>query len=182
MAASVERGSEHPIGVGDPGGRSGTGARVRPVAGFVARAGLGVEATGRGQPRAIASPARHVIAGTARLLAERGIELGAARRIVEPMAGAGRTAVLVAVDGRPAGLIALADPVRPEAAEAVAALSATGIEVWLVSGDRRRGQPRPSPGQVGIPLGPRPGRRPAGRQGRDGRGVPGRRSAGGDGR
>ena len=63
---------------------------------------------------------------------------------LEPLAAAlaalgatGRTAVLVAVDGRPAGLIALADPVRPEAAEAVAALTDAGIEVWLASGDRR---------------------------------------------
>ncbi len=150
QAASLERGSEHPIASAILAAGRERELGFRPVAGFVALAGHGVEGLVEAS-LGDRSPARHVIAGTARLLAERGIEVAPFAGIVEPMAGAGRTAILVAVDGRPAGVIALADPVRAEAAEAVAALSATGIEVWLVSGDQRQASEAVAR-TVGIPI------------------------------
>ncbi len=136
LAGSVERGSEHPVG-----GAILAAARERelgfaPVSGFVARAGLGVEATVETGPGRSATPSRRVIAGTAGLLAEHGVELGPLDAALAAATTEGWTPVLIAIDGRPAGLISLADPVRAESVEAVRGLTEAGIEVWLASGDR----------------------------------------------
>ncbi|HSS34971.1 MAG TPA: heavy metal translocating P-type ATPase, partial [Patescibacteria group bacterium] len=137
LAASLERGSEHPIGAAILAAARERDLGFGSVTGFVAAPGSGVEATvGPTRDRPGAAP-RRVTAGTARYLAERGVPLEPLAAALAALGATGRTAVLVAVDGRPAGLIALADPVRPEAAEAVAALTDAGIEVWLASGDRR---------------------------------------------
>jgi Cu+-exporting ATPase len=136
LAASLERGSEHPIG-----GAIMVAARhdelgFRPVDGFAALAGHGVEGWVGSDPDD-GEPTRHVLVGTARLMDERGIARDALGD-AEAVLSAGQTGVLVAVDGRLQGLIVVADPVRPQAREAVLALSASGIEVWLMSGDRQR--------------------------------------------
>src|SRR6185503_1755082 len=72
-------------------------------------------------------------------LAERGVSLSALdpdlARAIERAADEARTPVLVAIDGRLAGVIVIADPIRPTAAEAIALLRADGIEAWLVTGD-----------------------------------------------
>jgi Cu+-exporting ATPase len=105
------------------------------VTAFTAVAGHGVEARIDGHT---------VLAGNARLLAERGIALRDAdptrddqtlARAVEAAATEAQTPVLVAVDGVLAGIIAIADPVRPTSAQAVGLLAAAGIEAWLVTGD-----------------------------------------------
>ena len=88
----------------------------------------GAEATVDGDP---------IIIGSARLLAERGIDLGPLGAIGETQAGQGRTPVYVARSGVAVGLITISDPVKPEAAEAVRALAAQGVTSWLVTGDHR---------------------------------------------
>ena len=76
---------------------------------FRALAGHGVEASVDG---------RQILLGTARLLGERGVAIGELEERASALAGAGRTPVLVAIDGRPAGVLALADEAKPEAAAA----------------------------------------------------------------
>jgi Cu+-exporting ATPase len=121
LAASVERGSEHPLGAAIVAHGHLDEVGFRPIEQFESHPGLGVSGTIDG---------RSVIVGSPRLLIERGIP-GPARadeRVV-------RTTIAVAIDGRLAGTFLISDPVRPEAGRAVADLQATGIEVWLVSGD-----------------------------------------------
>ena len=126
LAASLEVGSEHPLGAAIV-----TRARVdelgfRPVSAFEAVAGHGVQGLVND---------RRVLVGTARLLADRGIATAPGDPVAERLAQDGRTPVWIAVDGRLAGLVAISDPVRPEAAAAVAELRTAGIDVWLVTGD-----------------------------------------------
>ena len=126
LTAAVERESEHPLARAIVAYAEARGIERLPVTGFENMPGHG----------AIASVAgRRVAVGNHRLLEREGVDLGelAARR--EDLAGAGRTTVLVAVDGRPTGLIALADAPRPTAAAAVAALHELGVEVVMLTGD-----------------------------------------------
>jgi Cu2+-exporting ATPase len=81
---------------------------------------------------------RTVLVGTRRLLDEHGVPLGALERDAERLLAEGKTLMLVAVDGQPAGVIAAADTVRPTAAQAIAGLKALGIETVMMTGDNRR--------------------------------------------
>ncbi len=141
LAAAVEAGSEHPIASAIL-----LAARERSMAfpggdAFVATAGGGAEAAVDG---------RAVLVGSSRFLADRGVDLGELGAAGDAQAAVGRTPVFVAVDGLPAGLLAIADPVKPESAEAVQALAAAGIEAWLVTGDHRATAEAVA-AQVGIP-------------------------------
>jgi Cu+-exporting ATPase len=147
LAASVERGSEHPIGAAILAAGRERELGFRPVSGFVALAGHGVE----GSVDADDGSSHRVLVGTTRLLTERGIEVDAMTESSARIAGTGQTPVLVAIDGQLAGVLAIADPVRPEAADAVAGLAAAGIDAWLVSGDLRRSSEAVAR-WVGIPL------------------------------
>jgi Cu+-exporting ATPase len=121
LAASVERGSEHPLGAAIVAHGHLAEAGFQPIEGFESFAGRGVKATIGG---------RQVVVGNARLLDERGIEVAAT------VAGAtGGTTILVAIDGRHAASILISDPIRTDSAQAVRDLQAAGIQVWLVSGD-----------------------------------------------
>jgi Cu+-exporting ATPase len=128
-AASLETGSEHPLGAAIVARARRDELGFRPVTGFEAVAGQGVEGLVDG---------RRVVVGTARLLAERGIDITEHRAVAERLSDAGRTTVWISVDGVVAGLVAISDPIRPEAMAAVAALRAAGIDVWLVTGDETR--------------------------------------------
>jgi P-type Cu+ transporter len=120
VAAAAERYSEHPVGKAIVA--AAEGLELPAVEGFEALAGHGVRARVGG---------REVLVGTARIT---GIEHPEAVRL----AGDGKTAVLVVVDGAAAGAIGVADTVKPEAAAAVAELSRMGLEVRMVTGDNRR--------------------------------------------
>jgi P-type Cu+ transporter len=127
LAASLETGSEHPLGAAIVARARVDELGFRRVAAFDAIAGQGVDGLVDG---------RRVVVGTVRLLAERGIATAAGEPIAERLSRDGRTPVWIAVDGAVAGIIAVSDPIRPEATAAVAELRAAGIDVWLVTGDQ----------------------------------------------
>jgi Cu+-exporting ATPase len=128
LAASLETGSEHPLGEAIVRRARLTELGFRPVDGFEAIVGRGVAGTIDG---------REVVAGSRRLLAERGVDLAALAEPARAAAAVGATVVYVAVDGSAAGLLAIADPVRPESAAAIRDLRAAGSDVWLLTGDAR---------------------------------------------
>ena len=128
LAASLESPSEHPLGEAIVRRAREGELGFQPVNGFEAMVGRGVVGTVGG---------REVLVGSRRLMTERGVDLAA---LVDPARTAtadGGTVVFVAVDGATAGLIAVADPVRPASAEAVRELRAAGVDVWLLTGDAR---------------------------------------------
>ncbi|HEX5726527.1 MAG TPA: heavy metal translocating P-type ATPase [Longimicrobiaceae bacterium] len=130
LAAAAERGSEHPVGEAVVAGARARGIALAEAAGFRALAGHGVEATVEG---------RAVLLGTPRLMRERGVAVDAAAAArADALAGEGKTPVFAAVDGRLAGVLAVADTVKPGSARAVAALRAMGLEVVMITGDDRR--------------------------------------------
>ncbi len=129
LAASAERGSEHPLGEAIVRAAQAEGLALERPERFRAIAGAGVEAEVDG---------RAVLVGAARLMAERGVPLGALEGEVARLQGEGKTAMVVAADGQPLGVIAVADTVRPTSAEAIARLRAAGAEVAMLPGDNRR--------------------------------------------
>ena len=128
LAAAVERESEHPLARAIDRHAADRGAPARQATGFRNVPGHGATANVDGH---------RVLVGNRLLLAGDGVELGdlAGRR--DELAAAGRTAVLVAVDDRAVGVIALADAPRPTAAAAVAALHEAEVEVVMLTGDNR---------------------------------------------
>jgi Cu+-exporting ATPase len=131
LAGSLEAGSEHPLGEAIAARARADGLGTLRVDGFQAIAGRGVEGTVE-----LDGVGRRVVAGTPSLLEERGVD-AQWMRDSGGTAAAGATVAWVAIDGVPAGLIALTDRVKPEAAAAVADLRRAGVEVWLLSGDAR---------------------------------------------
>ncbi|HEX8500329.1 MAG TPA: heavy metal translocating P-type ATPase [Pyrinomonadaceae bacterium] len=129
LAASVERASEHPLGDALVRHASALALTLKEVEGFESFAGRGVEGLVGG---------RRVTVGGAKLLRERGVEPGRLEGRAAALAAEGKTPVYVALDGRAAGLFAVADRVRPESEETIAALKALGIEVLMLTGDDRR--------------------------------------------
>ncbi len=126
LAASAEARSEHPVGEAVVAAAGARGVRLAPVEAFTSRTGLGIEARVAG---------RDVLIGNAAFLRERALPPAAWQSVTTPLAAEGKTAVLVAVDGAPAGALAVADAVRPTSQGAVEALHALGIEVAMVTGD-----------------------------------------------
>ncbi len=126
LGATLERGSEHPLAAAVTGAAAARGLRLGEATGFAALPGRGV--TGRVEGRA-------VVLGTAALLGELGIDPAPLAAEAEAARRGGATALLVAVDGRAAGLLIAADPVKPGAAAAIAALRGEGLKVVMVTGD-----------------------------------------------
>ncbi|HET8723472.1 MAG TPA: heavy metal translocating P-type ATPase, partial [Anaeromyxobacteraceae bacterium] len=128
LAAGIERGSEHPLAAAVVAGARSRGIELPAASGFAYRPGLGVEGVVDG---------RRVAVGTASLLRELGVDPGPVEARADALRRGGGTVVLVAVDGRVAGLLEVRDPVKPGAAKAVAALATDGVEVVMVTGDAR---------------------------------------------
>jgi P-type Cu+ transporter len=141
LAGAAEVGSEHPIGQAILTRAREEELGFGTVERFGALAGHGVEASVDG---------RTVLLGNARLMGERQISTTALSEAADRAAASGRTAVWVAVDGTLAGLITIADPIKPEAAEAIRELRSHGLDVWLVTGDGRPTAEAVAR-QVGIP-------------------------------
>jgi len=141
LATAAEQGSEHPLATAIVDQAVELGLASRSVTAFEAVPGRGVRAT---------VDARAVLVGTAAFLGESGVDASALRSRADDAATNGATPTYVSVDGRLAGLILIADPVKSEAAEAVRELTAQGIEVWMVTGDLRPTAEAVAR-QVGIP-------------------------------
>jgi Cu+-exporting ATPase len=128
FAASVERASEHPIAHAIVEAASARGIELAPVRGFDSPVGKG--AIGMVERRRVAL-------GNARFLDELGIDTAALAADAERLRTEGATAIFAAIDGKAAGIIAIADPVKESAAEALAALKADGIAIVMLTGDNR---------------------------------------------
>lgn len=130
LAASAERASEHSLGEAIVRAARQRGIALGEPEDFRAVAGHGIEAT---------LEERRLLVGNRALLAERGVPLGVAdERLLAELASAGKTPMLLAIDGRLAGVIAVADPVKPESRQAVETLRRMGLEVVMMTGDDRR--------------------------------------------
>ena len=129
MVASAEQVSEHPIAAAIVAGAQARGLALTKAERFQAMAGHGIEATIGG---------RVVLLGNAKLMSDRGIDVGDLAAKADALAADGKTPVFAVVDGKVAGVVAVADQVRPESAEAIRAMKALGLEVVMLTGDNRR--------------------------------------------
>ncbi|WP_142849509.1 heavy metal translocating P-type ATPase [Telmatospirillum sp. J64-1] len=139
-AASVEAGSEHPLGQAIVTGARERGLDVPEVTEFKAITARGVEGKVDG---------RHVRVGSRRLLNEAGIELGDLDERLTQLETTGKTAMLVAIGDRAAGLVAVADTIKEDSRAAIAAMHELGIHVVMITGDNER-TARHVASQVGI--------------------------------
>ncbi|MBI4366502.1 MAG: copper-translocating P-type ATPase, partial [Deltaproteobacteria bacterium] len=128
LAASVERGSEHPLAAAIVAAAAERKIELAPVRGFDSPAGKGVIGMVEGKRLAL---------GNAKFLAELNIDTAALADRAERLRSDGATAVFLAVNGKPAGVIAVADPVKATTQEALKALVASGIRVVMLTGDNR---------------------------------------------
>ena len=128
LAASLERASEHPLAAAVVGAAKERGLALLEAREFRAAPGKGITGVVDGRPVALGTPA---------YLAELGIDAPDMARRADELRGDGGTVVMVALDGRAAGLLQVVDPLKPGAREAVRALQAEGVHVVMVTGDAR---------------------------------------------
>jgi Cu+-exporting ATPase len=129
LAASAERLSEHPLAAAVVAGARSREIVLSEPVGFESITGRGVRATVDGHRILIGSPA---------LLRDAGMEVATLEAEADRLSADGKTPLLVAVDGKPAGVIAVADTLKEESVAAVASLRALGLEVVMITGDNRR--------------------------------------------
>lgn len=129
IAAAVEVGSEHPLGEAIVRAASHRGLTLPVVAGFEAVPGKGIRGHLGG---------RRVALGNRQFFRDEGIAVTDAEQAMRRLEEEGKTAMLVAAHGAAIGIIAVADTLKPEAKEAIAALRSEGIEVILLTGDNER--------------------------------------------
>jgi Cu2+-exporting ATPase len=129
LVASAEQASEHPLAAAIVQEARARGIALAEAAPFEARAGRGIRAVVDG---------RTVLVGNAQLMAEAGIDPGPLAARAATLAGEGKTPVFVAVDGQAAGLLAVADAVKPTAAETVRRLKELAIKPVMITGDTER--------------------------------------------
>jgi Cu+-exporting ATPase len=126
LSASVERASEHPLAAAIVAAAEKRGIAPAPVSEFDSPTGKGALGLVEG---------RRVVIGNAAFLAERQTEVAALAEEADRLRGDGATVIFVAVDGRLAGAIAIADPVKPTTPEALAALKSERVRVVMLTGD-----------------------------------------------
>jgi len=129
LAASAEKTSEHPLGEAIMKKAQGKDLALPAAENFRALEGLGIEADIEGQ---------NVVIGNDKLMAERGVDIGALAEKSKTLSEEGKTPVFMAVNGRPAGLIAVADTLKEDSVEAVNKIRRLGLEVIMLTGDNRR--------------------------------------------
>jgi Cu+-exporting ATPase len=127
-AASLERASEHPLAAAVVRSAKERGLEIPKAGEFRSLAGKGVTGTVDGHA---------VVVGNAALLSELQIDVSALAERPEELRRDGQTAIFVAIDGRVAGLLGIADPIKPSTPEAIRALHQEGIRVVMVTGDSR---------------------------------------------
>jgi Cu+-exporting ATPase len=128
LAAGLERPSQHPLAEAVVRAAEARGLAVPAVEGFDAPTGRGVTGTVEG---------RRVAVGNARLMGELGVDAAPVAAEAERRRGEGATAFFVAVDGRAAGIVAVADPVKESTPAALAGLAEEGVRVVMLTGDNR---------------------------------------------
>jgi Cu+-exporting ATPase len=126
LAAGLERGSEHPLAEAIVAAAEARGLEIPASEDFEAATGKGVTGRVAGRPAALGNEA---------LMADLGIDAAPLAEAAETRRAEGETVVILAVDGVAAGLLAIADPVKAAAEEAVAALRAHGLRVVMATGD-----------------------------------------------
>ena len=126
LAASVERGSEHPLAAAIVAAAEERELALSPVTDFDSPVGKGVFGTVDGH---------RIVIGNARMMQDAGIDVGPLSGIAEELREDGATAIQVAIDGRSAGVIAIADPVKPTTPGAIAALKESGLRLVMLTGD-----------------------------------------------
>ncbi len=129
LAGSAEKGSEHPLGEAIVRGAVDAGASPEQADEFEALPGHGIKAMVRG---------KDVVLGNAKLMKDRKVDFGALISDAESLSAHGKTPMFVAIDGKAAGIIAVADTPKEHSKEAVTGLKALGLEVVMLTGDNRR--------------------------------------------
>jgi len=129
LAAVADRRSEHPLAEAIVNGARARGAELEEPERFKAVPGQGVEATVGG---------RLVAVGNRKLMERGGVPFAEFEGAASRLADEGKTPMFVAVDGRPAGIVAVADTLKDDSVEAVRALRAMGVEVLMMTGDNER--------------------------------------------
>jgi len=129
LAASLERGSEHPLGEAIVAGAQKKDLRLTDAENFAAIPGHGVGGRIDG---------KDVLLGNAKLMRDRKISIDALTGDWERLATEGKTPMYVAIDGKAAGLVAVADTVKPDSKQAIDLLKKMGIEVVMLTGDNQR--------------------------------------------
>ena len=129
LAASLEKGSEHPLAEAIVSGAEERGAKPEQATDFDAVTGKGVSGTvGK----------RTVALGNRAMMDALGADVGALADRADALRAEGKTAMFVAVDGKAAGIVAVADPVKQTTAEAIRALHASGLKIVMATGDNAR--------------------------------------------
>jgi Cu+-exporting ATPase len=128
LAATVERASEHPLAQAIVAAAKDRGLTLTEVTDFDSPTGRGAMGTAEG---------RRVVLGNARFMEEHAIDTQALSAEADALRQDGATAIFVGIDRQAGGIIAIADPVKPTTPEALAALTAAGIRVVMLTGDNR---------------------------------------------
>lgn len=129
LAASAERGSEHPLGEAIVRAAGERGLQLSEAKSFAALAGHGIEASVEGH---------QLLLGNLKLMREREVALNGYAERAAALAKEGKTPMYAAVDGRFAGLLTVADQIRPESKAAIETMQQLGLEVVMLTGDNRQ--------------------------------------------
>ncbi|MGE3796699.1 MAG: copper-translocating P-type ATPase [Thermomicrobiales bacterium] len=129
LAASAERGSEHPLALAIVNGARDRGLDIGDATHFESMSGKGIVATIDGTELRI---------GNQKQMTDAGIDTAPASAHMETLSTQGKTPMLVAVDGQLAGVVAVADVIKPEAKDAIDQFHARGLETIMITGDNRR--------------------------------------------
>ncbi len=129
IAAIAEKGSEHPIGEAIVKGVQNRNIRVPDAESFEALSGLGVKAKHKG---------KNILVGNRLLMQKNDVGVDALKSEIERLQGEGKTVVIVAVNKKLAGLVAVADTLKQYSREAVEELNKMGVEVIMLTGDNER--------------------------------------------
>ena len=140
LIAAAEAASEHPVAQAIVRAARSQGLEIAPAERFEALPGFGVEAVVKG---------RRVHVGADRYMTRLGLDVRRFAEVATRLAGEGKTPLYAAVDGRLAAALAVSDPIKPGAREAIAALHAMGIKVAMITGDNRH-TARAIAAQLGI--------------------------------
>jgi P-type Cu+ transporter len=128
LVASLEQGSEHPLGSAIVAAAKGNNIPLTSATDFRSHTGVGISGKVDGKT---------VSAGNEKLFQQLQLPVDALKQQAEELRRNGQTVILVAVDGRPAGLIGIADPIKPSTPQALRDLKAAGLRIVMLTGDSR---------------------------------------------